>query len=87
MMGEQQYLSVAGQLADSGINVPAKALFMKGADSFLFVEESPGHYQRRKVRVGIEKDDIVPVFDGVVSGQKVVTEGALLLQAVLEPAD
>jgi hypothetical protein len=37
------------------------------------------------VKVGVEKDNKVPVLEGVTAGQKVVTEGALLLQAVLEP--
>jgi hypothetical protein len=36
--------------------------------------------------VGVEKDNKVPVLEGLDAGQKVVTEGALLLQAVLEPA-
>ena len=74
------------QTPTAGVNVPARALFMKNGDSYLFVEESPGRYKRVKVNVGVEKDDIVPVFQGLNPGQKVVTEGALLLQSVLEPA-
>jgi cobalt-zinc-cadmium efflux system membrane fusion protein len=74
------------KMPQAGVEVPAKALFMKGEDSYLFIEQSPGSYQRRQVKVGIEKDNIVPVFEGVTAGQKVVTEGALLLQALVEPA-
>jgi len=36
--------------------------------------------------VGVEKDDKIPVYEGVTAGDKVVTEGALLLQALVEPA-
>jgi len=73
-------------LAQGGVEVPAKAIFMKGDESYLFVEEAPGQYQRRRVKLGIEMDGKVPVFEGVQPGQKVVTEGALLLQALVEPA-
>jgi cobalt-zinc-cadmium efflux system membrane fusion protein len=74
------------QTAQSGVEVSSKALFMKGGDSYLFIEESPGNFQRKLVKVGIEQDNKVPVLDGVTAGQKVVIEGALLLQALVEPA-
>ena len=73
------------KLATAGVEVPATALFMKKDDSFLFIEESPGHYRRQKVKVGVEQDNKVTVYEGVKAGQKVVTEGALLLQSVVEP--
>jgi hypothetical protein len=43
-------------------------------------------FERKQVRVGIEQDGKIPIFEGVSPGQKVVTEGALLLQALVEPA-
>jgi hypothetical protein len=36
--------------------------------------------------VGVEKDNKVPVLEGISPGQKVVIEGALLLQALVEPS-
>jgi len=69
-----------------GVEVSSKALFMKGDDSFVFLETAPGTYQRKPVKVGIEKDDKIPIYEGVNPGEKVVTEGALLLQALVEPA-
>ncbi len=74
------------QLAEAGVEIPSKAIFMKGDDSYLFVENSPGQFERKLVKVGIEQDGKIPVLIGVRPGDKVVTEGALLLQAVLEPA-
>jgi hypothetical protein len=41
---------------------------------------------RRRVTVGTEQDAKVPVFTGVSPGEKVVIEGCLLLQALIEPA-
>jgi len=73
------------QVADAGVDVPAKAIFMKQDESFLFVESAPGQFERKRVKVGAEKDGKVPVFDGVAAGQKVVSEGALLLQSLVEP--
>lgn len=72
--------------AQTGVEMPAKALFMKGDDSFVFLEESPGRFHRVRVKVGVEKDNLVPVLEGVGAGEKVVVEGALLLQALVEPA-
>jgi membrane fusion protein, heavy metal efflux system len=75
--------SKAGEM---GVEVPSKALFMKGDDSFVFIEDAPGTYERKQVKVGTEKDSKVPVYEGLSPGQKVVTEGALLLQALVEPS-
>jgi hypothetical protein len=36
--------------------------------------------------VGVEQDNKVPIFQGVNPGQKVVIEGALLLQSLVEPS-
>jgi membrane fusion protein, heavy metal efflux system len=78
-----QASSKAGEM---GVEVPSKALFMKGDDSFVFIEDAPGTYERKQVKVGTEKDNKVPIYEGISPGQKVVTEGALLLQALVEPS-
>jgi cobalt-zinc-cadmium efflux system membrane fusion protein len=76
----------AAQTGQLGVEVSSKALFMKGDDSFIFLEDSPGTFERKQVKVGIEKDSKVPIYEGISPGQKVVTEGALLLQALVEPS-
>jgi cobalt-zinc-cadmium efflux system membrane fusion protein len=78
-------VSDVSKLADAGVDVPAKAIFMKQDESYLFVEKAPGEFERKHVKVGAEKDGKVPVFEGVSAGQKVVSEGALLLQSLVEP--
>jgi membrane fusion protein, heavy metal efflux system len=79
-------LENAAQAGPLGVEVSSKALFMKGNDSFVFLEDAPGIYERKQVKVGVEKDNKVPIYQGVDSGQKVVIEGALLLQALVEPS-
>ena len=69
-----------------GVEVSAKALFMKGDTAFVFLETAPGTFQRQAVKAGMEMDGKIPIYDGVRPGQNVVTEGALLLQSLVEPA-
>jgi cobalt-zinc-cadmium efflux system membrane fusion protein len=76
----------ASQTGQLGVEISSKALFMKGDDSFIFLEDSPGTYERKQVKVGTEKDSKVPIYEGISPGQKVVTEGALLLQSLVEPS-
>jgi multidrug efflux pump subunit AcrA (membrane-fusion protein) len=48
---------------------------------------APGRFERRPVTLGPEQDGRVPVLAGVRAGESVVSDGALLLEAVLNPAD
>jgi cobalt-zinc-cadmium efflux system membrane fusion protein len=68
------------------VEIPAAATFRKDNQDYLFVEESPGRFVRRRVVLGVEQDGRVPVFSGLEAGQKVVVEGCLLLEALLDPA-
>lgn len=77
----------ASKVAQAGVEISSKAIFMADNQDFLFVETSPGQFERRKVSVGVEKDGRIPVSEGVAVGQKVVTEGALLLQSIVDPAN
>jgi len=74
------------KVAGAGVEIPSKAIFTIADKSYLFVEVAPGRFERRAVEIGTEQDGKVPVLTGVAAGDRVVTEGALLLQAVLEPA-
>ena len=70
--------------ARSNVEIPAKAVFMKDNEHYLFIEESPGQFARKLVKTGEETDGKTLILDGVVPGQRVVTEGCLLLEALLE---
>jgi len=75
------------KVAQAGVEVPSKAVFAIDRRSYLFVERSPGSFERREVAVGTERDGKVPVTRGVAEGERVVTEGGLLLEAVLDPSN
>ena len=75
------------KLAAAGVEIPASAVFMMDKQYYLFIETAPEHFRRQLVKVGTEQDGEIPVFEGLTAGQKVVTEGALLLQSIVNPAD
>ena len=65
-----------------GVEVPAKAVFMKNERHFVYLEEQPGAYLRCEVTPGAEHDGKILVRRGLAAGQRVVTEGSLLLDEV-----
>ena len=65
-----------------GVEVPAKAVFMKNERHFVYLEEHPGTYLRCEVTPGGEQEGRILVRSGLTAGQRVVTEGGLLLDEV-----
>ena len=68
----------------TGVAVPAKAVFLSGAKHFVFVEEGPGKFVRVEVKPETEAGGVVIVAQGLALGQKVVIDGALFLQQLLQ---
>ena len=67
--------------------VPNSALFTQGLYSFLFVEQSPGVLQRRRVTLAMQGADFTYVKEGLHAGERIVTTGALLLNSELSGND
>jgi cobalt-zinc-cadmium efflux system membrane fusion protein len=70
----------------SGVDVSAKAVFFKSDKRFVFVETTPGRYERHQVKVGPEHDGQIVILEGVAPGQRLVTQGCLLLDQMLASA-
>ena len=68
----------------TGASVPLKAVFLKGEKHYVFVEEQPGRFARREVQVGPEQGEHITILAGLEAGQRVVTEGCVLLQQLLK---
>jgi len=66
--------------------VNAKAVFLSGATSYVFVRGAPGTYTRRAVKVGRAVDGRAPVLAGLKEGEEVVVAGNLLLDQVIANA-
>ena len=68
----------------STASVPQKAVFLRGDKHYVFVEEQPGRFARHEVQVGPEQQGQVAILAGVSAGQRVVTDGCVLLQQMLQ---
>jgi cobalt-zinc-cadmium efflux system membrane fusion protein len=68
------------------LQVPAKAVFFQGGQHFVFVGNGTGTFTRRKVTIGDEQQGSVEIRDGVGAGDRIVTDGALMLQQILQPS-
>jgi len=75
-----------GDGTPTGVELPSKALFLDGERRFVFVEEAPGRFRRQPVTVGPERGGRSAVLEGIEPGQRVVTEGNLLLQQLVSAA-
>jgi cobalt-zinc-cadmium efflux system membrane fusion protein len=65
----------------TGIVVPAAAVIREGNESYMFVGNGNGHFERRSVKIGRSVDDTVGILSGVDAGDTIVTDGALLLRS------
>jgi len=63
--------------------LPAQAVQRQGNELIVFVEEEPGHFERREVRTGRESMGLVPIIEGVKEGESVVVKGAFILASEL----
>jgi cobalt-zinc-cadmium efflux system membrane fusion protein len=88
LLKAEMYVSVdvIGE-AQAGVDIPAKAVFLRNGQHFVFVENAPGRYERRAVKKGDENDGIISILDGLQPGQRVVTDGCLLLESLWEAGE
>ena len=63
--------------------VPNTALVTQGLYSFIFVEQSPGVLQRRRVSLDMQGSQYTYIKEGLRAGERAVTSGALLLNSEL----
>jgi len=66
--------------------IPAQAIQRQGSELIVFVEEEPGHFERREVKVGKASMGMVQLFEGVKQGEPVVIKGAFVLASELAKA-
>lgn len=85
LKGEMFVTAALGSEARNVLQVPSRAVFFQGGRHFVFVDGGNGTFVRTEVKVGEASEGSVTVSSGLQPGQKVVTEGALLLQQLLQP--
>lgn len=65
------------------IRVPASAVMLLGKSQYVFVMQNANQFERRQVRAEETSFGQMRINDGIKADEKVVTEGALLLQQIL----
>ena len=63
--------------------IPTGALLVEGVKNYVFVERDAGVFEKREVTLAVQTRSHAYVWSGVKSGDKVVSVGALLLNAEL----
>ncbi len=76
MFARVAFLTGTGATA---VRVPNTSLVLSGVENFVIVERKPGVFVRRKVHVSINGMNASYVSDGLVAGERIVSEGALLM--------
>jgi cobalt-zinc-cadmium efflux system membrane fusion protein len=71
------------QRSQAAVQVPSRAVFLKGEKYFVFVEQNPGEFARKEIKIGCQGNSGTVVLEGVQAGDKVVTDGSLFLDQFL----
>ncbi len=66
------------------LSVPRSAVIQTGPEAVVYVELGEGAYQRRVLRLGRRGDALVEVLSGLATGEKVVSNGNLLIDGQAE---
>jgi cobalt-zinc-cadmium efflux system membrane fusion protein len=68
---------------EEALLLPEQAVQRQGNELIVFVEEEPGHFERREVKVGKASMGLIPLLDGVKEGESIVIKGAFTLASEL----
>jgi cobalt-zinc-cadmium efflux system membrane fusion protein len=84
LLKAEMYADVETEKAEpaGAVAVAAQAVFLKDNQAYVYVETAPGHYTRRAIQTGTEADGRILVHAGLQPKDRVIIEGALLLEAV-----
>ena len=73
--------------AEGGYLVPSRAVYLKGEQTFVFIDEGGGRYARRAIIPGPISDGYQVILGGIGATDKVVVDGNLLLERLLASKD
>jgi len=76
--------SVREPSAEKIIAVPEEAIFLDGAERYVFVGEGEGRFAPRRVSVGRLSGDTVEIKEGLKAGDAVVAKGVFALKSELK---
>jgi Cu(I)/Ag(I) efflux system membrane fusion protein len=71
-------------ITPAALTVPRSAVIETGAEAVVYVDHDGGAYERMPVKLGRRGDSLVEVLSGIASGDRVVTNGNLLIDGQAE---
>lgn len=71
----------------NAVVVPAASVLLRGTRQSVFVQTRPGEFERRNVELDYEGPQQVVISKGLLAGEQVVVENALLLARMLRLAE
>jgi RND family efflux transporter MFP subunit len=74
---------IATSTGGKGLLITEKAIQRQGSELIVFVEEEPGHFERREVEVNKSNMGLVTILKGVKEGEMVVVQGSFVLASEL----
>ncbi|SDS54005.1 efflux RND transporter periplasmic adaptor subunit [Opitutus sp. GAS368] len=87
LLKAEMYVDVEIDAPDTGgaaVAIANTAVFTKEGKHYMFVETAPGSFERREVEPGPESGGRILVLRGLKADDRVLIEGGLLLEALLE---
>jgi cobalt-zinc-cadmium efflux system membrane fusion protein len=70
-----------------GFIVPARAVYLRGEQNYVFVDAGNGRFERKSVQLGPASNGQQVVLEGLAADDKVVVDDALLLEHLLASKD
>jgi cobalt-zinc-cadmium efflux system membrane fusion protein len=73
-------IKLSEDLAQGRLLVPAPAVQPIGDDDVVFLEQGPGVFEVRKVKVARRTTQVAEIHEGLVRGDRIAVEGAFVLR-------
>jgi len=77
---------IATSTGEQALLITKQAIQRQGNKLIVFVEEEPGHFERREVTVGKVNMGLLPILTGVKENELIVVKGAFVLASELAKA-
>jgi cobalt-zinc-cadmium efflux system membrane fusion protein len=82
----EMYVNAVLQTTGAQPQLPADAVFLRGNQSYAFVQQAPGRFERREVQVRSAGPQSLLVLSGIQGGDRVVVGGGLYLNQLMDAA-
>lgn len=79
--GSSRYIVEIVTERGSFLSVPNEAIIESGDTPVVYVQQQPGRYAPREIRLGVQGELYTQVLDGLKAGEQVVTFGSFFIDA------